>query len=64
MKYNIVEMDEHGFVKNPDFVLASCNTRKLAEKYLKEMYETDRKLQKYYGWKRLPEYMIIESEEK
>lgn len=56
MKYNIVE------VGNEEFVLASCPTLKLAKRYLKEMYKTDKKLQKYYGWSRTPEYKIIESE--
>lgn len=54
MKYNIVE------VGNENFVLACCPTLKLAKKYLKEMIETDKKLQKYYNWSRVPEYKIME----
>ena len=57
MKYNIVE------IGNEEFVLASCSTLKMAQRYLKEMYKTDKELQKYYGWSRTPEYKIIESEE-
>ncbi len=56
MKYNIVLAD------NKDFVLASCNSKELAEKYLKNMKKTDKYLQKYYGWKQLPKYLIKESE--
>ena len=57
IKYNIVEED------NDDFILASCNTLELAKKYLKSMIKTDKKLQKYYNWSKLPVYKIIESEE-
>jgi len=57
-KFNIVE------VGNEDIILASCPTLELAKKYLKEMIKTDKKLQKYYNWSRIPEYKIIESEEK
>ena len=56
MRFNIVE------IGNEEFVLASCPTLKMAQRYLKEMYKTDKKLQKYYGWSRTPEYKIIESE--
>lgn len=55
-RYNIVELG------NEDFILASCPTLELAKKILKGMYKTDKKLQKYYGWSRTPEYKIIESE--
>lgn len=57
MRYNIV------LKENKDFILASCNTKETAEKYLKDMKRTDKKLQKYYNWSRLPEYLIIESKE-
>lgn len=56
-RYNIVELG------NEDFILASCPTLELAKKYLKDMYRTDEKLKKYYGWSRTPEYKIIESED-
>ena len=52
-KFNIVE------VGNEDFILASCPTLELAKKYLKEMYKTDKKLSKYYGWHYIPQYEII-----
>ena len=57
MKYNIVEEN------NDDFILASCNTLELAKKCLKSMIKTDKKLQKYYNWSKLPAYKIIESKE-
>lgn len=55
MYYNIVLCD------NEDFVLASCPSMEIAKERLKEMYETDKQLQKYYGWEKLPQYKIIES---
>jgi hypothetical protein len=55
MRYNIVLKD------NKDFILASCNNLELAEKYLKEMYKTDKELQRYYNWSKLPEYEIIKA---
>lgn len=54
-KYNIY--DE----KNKDIVLASSPTKEIAERQLKEMYETDKNLQKTYGWKELPKYALEES---
>jgi len=42
MRFNIVLKD------NDKFVLASCPTLEFAKKYLKEMYETDKELAKYY----------------
>lgn len=45
---------------NKNFILASCPNKELAKKYLKEMKETDRKLQKYYNWSKLPKYEIKE----
>ena len=54
MKYNIVLED------NQDFVLASCQSLEAAEKYLKNMEETDKELQKYYNWSKLPKYVIKE----
>lgn len=56
-KYNIVLVD------NKDYVLASCETGELAEKYLKEILEADKKLAKYYNWDKLPKYEIIEVKE-
>lgn len=55
-KYNIVLKD------NQDFILASCQSLELAQKYLKDMQKTDKKLQKYYNWSNLPKYLIKESE--
>lgn len=45
---------------NKDFVLCVSPTRKVAEKRLKDMIKTDKKLAKFYGWKKIPEYEIIE----
>ena len=56
-KYNIVLLD------NQNFVLASCNSLEFAKKYLEEMKETDKELQKYYNWSKLPKYKIIEAVE-
>jgi hypothetical protein len=53
IKYNIVE------IRDRELVLASCPTLKKAKKYLKEMYKTDKKLSKYYGWHYIPQYEII-----
>lgn len=53
MNYNIVLKD------NENFILASCKTLEFAKKYLKEIKETDKKLQKHYNWKKLPSYKII-----
>ena len=53
-KYNIVLEDMQ------DFVLASCQSLEIAEKYLKDMKKTDEKLKKYYGWSKLPKYLIKE----
>lgn len=55
-KYNIVLED------NQEFILASCYSLEAAKKYLKDMKETDKKLQKYYNWSKLPKYLIKESE--
>lgn len=55
IKYNIVLED------NQEFILASCPTLEFAENYLKEMYETDKQLAKYYNWNNMPKYKIIES---
>ena len=57
MRFNIVLKD------NDNFVLASCPTLEFAEKYLKEMYETDKKLAKYYNWNKMPEYKIVKVKE-
>lgn len=56
-KYNIV------LKENKDFILAQCNTLELAKNYLKDMKERDEELSKYYNWKKIPEYEIVESEE-
>ena len=53
--FNIVLSD------NKDFILASCPTLEIAEKRVKEMYETDKKLAKYYNWNKLPKYEIIKT---
>lgn len=53
IKYNIVE------IRNRELVLASCPTLKIAKRYLKDMYKTDKKLAKYYGWHYIPQYEII-----
>lgn len=55
-KYNIVLEDMQ------DFVLASCQTLEKAKEYLKDMERTDKFLKKYYGWSKLPKYLIKESE--
>lgn len=55
-KFNIVLQDMQ------DFVLASCQSLEIAEKYLEDMKKTDKFLQKYYGWSKLPKYLIKESE--
>lgn len=57
MRYNIVETN------NPTIILASCQNLALATKMLKDMHKTDKYLQEYYGWKKLPKYQIIEVEE-
>lgn len=54
-RYNIYD------VKNKDMILVSSPTREMAERQLKEMYSTDKSLQKQYGWKELPKYEIQES---
>ena len=56
-KYNIVLKD------NKNFVLASCPTLAIAKKRLEEIQETDRELQHYYNWGKLPEYEILENKE-
>ena len=58
MRYNIVLKD------NKDFILASCKTLEFAKKYLKDMKNTDKYLQKEYNWDKLPEYEIIKEENK
>lgn len=57
MRFNIVLKD------NDKFVLASCPTLEFAEKYLREMYETDKELAKYYNWNKMPEYKIVKVKE-
>lgn len=56
-KYNIV------LKENKTFILAQCEDLNFAEKYLKEMEENDKKLQKYYNWSKLPEYEIVENDD-
>ena len=46
--------------KNKDMILASAPTKEIAERNLKEMYETDKSLKKSYGWKELPKYEMRE----
>ena len=57
MRFNIFLKD------NDKFVLASCPTLEFAKKYLKEMYETDKELAKYYNWDKMPEYKIVKVKE-
>ena len=56
MKYNIVLEDMQ------DLVLASCQSLEIAKKYLKDMKKRDKELKNYYGWSKLPKYIIKESE--
>ena len=58
-KYNIV------LARDSTFILAqSCSTLKLAKQYLKDMKKVDKQLKKYYNWKTIPKYKIVESEGK
>lgn len=57
-RYNIV------LVKDETFILAQCSNLKLAKQYLKDMKKVDKQLKRYYNWKTLPKYKIIESEGK
>lgn len=57
-KYNIVS------AKDETFILAQCSNLKLAKRYLKDMKKVDKQLKRYYNWKTLPKYKIIESEGK
>lgn len=41
-------------------LLVSSPTKEMAERQLKEMAETDKSLQKEYGWKELPKYSMKE----
>lgn len=51
-RYNIY--DDAGNIR------VSSPTKEMAERELAEMYETDKSLQKSYGWKELPKYSIKE----
>ncbi|MBQ9658694.1 MAG: hypothetical protein IJV31_08010 [Clostridia bacterium] len=53
--FNIVLSD------NKEFVLASCPTLELAEKYLRDIQKNDKKLAKYYNWQKLPKYEIVKT---
>lgn len=57
-KYNIV------LARDNTFILAQCSNLKLAKQYLKDMKKVDKQLKRYYNWKTLPKYKIIESEGK
>lgn len=57
-KYNIV------LARDETFILAQYSTLKLAKQYLKDMKKVDKQLKKYYNWKTLPKYKIVESEGK
>lgn len=57
-KYNIV------LARDSTFILAQCLTLKFAKQYLKDMKKVDKQLKKYYNWKTIPKYKIIESEGK
>ena len=39
-------------------IMASSPTKEMADRQLKEMYDTDKKLGEHYGWKEYPEYSI------
>ena len=56
--YNIVLKD------NKDFILTSCNTLEDAKKRLQDMKKNDIYLQKYYNWKSLPKYIILDNKGK
>jgi len=51
--YNIVLKD------NLTFCLCSSPTLEIAKKRLEQIKENDKQLQKYYNWKKLPQYKII-----
>ena len=51
--YNIVLKD------NLKFCLCSSPTLEIAKKRLEQIKENDKQLQKYYNWKKLPQYKII-----
>lgn len=55
-KYNIV------LAKDETFILAQCTNLKLAKQYLKDMKKVDKQLKRYYNWKTLPKYKIVERE--
>ena len=59
-KYNIIDKT----VNVKDFILCQCPTLEIAQKRLKEMKKIDKELKKYYKWKKLPQYKIVESEVK
>lgn len=46
-----------------NITLASCDSLEFAQKYLEDIKENDKYLQKLFGWSKLPEYKIIEIEE-
>ena len=48
-RYNI-------YNKSNGMLMVSSPTKEIAERQLKEMYDTDKSLQKTYGWKELPQY--------
>lgn len=50
-RYNI-------YNKKNNSIMVSSPTKEMADKQLKEMYETDKKLGAHYGWKEYPEYEI------
>ena len=52
-RYNIYD-EESGQI------MVSSPTKEMADRQLKEMYETDKQLQKDYGWEKLPKYSIKE----
>ena len=59
-KYNIIDKT----VDVDNFILCQCPTLEIAKKRLEEMKKIDKELKKYYNWKKLPQYEIIESEVK
>ena len=56
-KFNII-LKEYKDKKN--FILVSCNTLEDAKIRLKDMKKTDKFLQKYYNWSKIPEYLIVD----
>lgn len=52
-RYNIYD-------ESNNMLMVSSPTKEMADRQLSEMYETDKSLQKSYGWKKLPKYRVSE----